>query len=366
MHHQPGEKDESVEAVHAMSFDDRIALNNGFALFLAALKKAPGVLTTNRPQTITGIGSALVHDPGRDAFLKRAAVLHSDAAIHAGYGDSATFQPGLADAASSARLTPLLSNNRLTLDQDGEVLGTVPANWNWPFARSLLDQLSTRTGRDPFVGTWYHATLAYMLQQGLYGEMTTHLSRAVEVLPDDARILFDQGCYAEVLGLPKNQVLLSDADILALQARRAGRTLGTQGVASLKLGIPLEIVTNENAERLYRRVLRADPAYTEARVRLGRLLIVRKRHDEAAAELATALGAQAEGPVAYYARLFAGRAAQALGRIDAAAGHYREAQALFPGAQSALLGQSQLALLAASVPGTVAPLEQLGGLGADE
>ena len=199
-----------------------------------------------------------------------------------------------------------------------------------------------------------------MVGKGWYGEMTPHLQRAAEVLPDDARILFDRACYAEILGLPKSQVLLSDDDVFALESQRTGRRVPRPaGGGAVQLGIPLAAATNDEAERLFRRALKVDPDYVEARVRLARLLELRKRHEEAAAELATALAAKPTGYVAYYAHLFAGRAAQALGRIDEAMAHYREASALYPGAQSALLAESQAALLGADVPGTLGPIDRL-------
>ena len=357
--HTPGNADQSVAAIQAMSFDARRELNTGLGLFFAALNGERVVISTDAQRRIAGIGRATGQSPGRDAFLKRAAVLHSDAAV---YRDSPSDQPtGPVDTSPFlVPEPPLLSNHRLTLDRDGEILGSVAADWNWPFARSLLDQLSPRPARDPFVATWYHATLAFMLGKGRYGEATPHLERAAAVLPDEARILFDRGCYAEILGLPKSQVLLSDADNLKLIARRAGRSPARQTVGGgAQLGIPLEAVTNGDAEQLFRRALRADPSFVEARVRLARLLEVRKRYEEAAAELSTALAAKPSGTLAFYAHLFAGRAAQALGRIDEAAVHYREAAALFPGAQSALLAQSQVALLGADVPGALEPIHRM-------
>jgi tetratricopeptide (TPR) repeat protein len=198
-----------------------------------------------------------------------------------------------------------------------------------------------------------------MLSEGLHGEATPHFARAAAVLPDDARILFDRACYAEILGLPKTQVLLSDADVVVLLARRTGRRLPRQVASGPDLGIPLAEVTNTEAEELFRRALHVDPHLVEARVRLARLLELRKHHQEAAAELNTALEAKPTGALAYYAHLFAGRAAQALGRIDDAAVQYRAASALFPGAQSALLAQSQAALLGSDIPATLAPLQHL-------
>jgi tetratricopeptide (TPR) repeat protein len=357
--HSPGKDDDSVAAIHAMSFEDRGELNTGLGLFFTILKDQP-VVTRSEPQKrIAQLARDARQHPGAAAFLKRAAVLHSDAAV---YNDYPMVQPvGLPQAAQSANgVNPLLLNHELTLDKDGEILGHVSADWNWPFARSLLDLLSPKPADDPFVGTWYHAISAYMIGSGLYGEATPHLQRAAAVLPDDANTLFDRACYAEIMGLPKTQVLLSDDDVLAREAQRAGRHLPRTTVGSAtNLGIPLAAATNEEAERLFRRALKVDPDYVEARVRLGRLLELRKRHDEAAAELATALAAKPTGYVAYYAQLFAGRAAQSLGRIDEALAHYREASALYPGAQSALLAESQAALLGADVPGTLAPIDRL-------
>lgn len=86
---------------------------------------------------------------------------------------------------------------------------------------------------------------------------------------------------------------------------------------------------------------------------------MRKRHDEAASELAAALAANPTGSVLFYAHLFAGRAAQALGKIAAAAGHYKAADLLFPGAQSAGLARSQAALLESDVAAALASIQRI-------
>jgi tetratricopeptide (TPR) repeat protein len=156
-----------------------------------------------------------------------------------------------------------------------------------------------------------------------------------------------------------SQVLLSDEDLIALRAPTGGlgRRIFSPGQ---QLGIPPEDKANDEAERLFRRALNVDPDFVEARVRLARLLDVRKRHDEAASELKTALEAHSSpAMVAFYAHLFAGRAAQALGRMEEASDHYAKALTLFPRAQSALLAQSQAALLESDVAGALAPIDRL-------
>jgi Flp pilus assembly protein TadD len=80
--------------------------------------------------------------------------------------------------------------------------------------------------------------------------------------------------------------------------------------------IPAAEKTNGEAERLYRRSLAVDPLLIEVRVRLARLLDLRGRDEEAAAELETALSGEPIGEVAFYAHLIAGRVAQDLGRFD--------------------------------------------------
>ena len=205
--------------------------------------------------------------------------------------------------------------------------------------------------KDPFVGAWYHATTAYMFANELYGDETPHLQHAAKVLPDDARVLFDRGCYAELLALPMLQVLM-DRDGAGPRARLTDTPPA--------FNLPSAGQTNAEAERLFRRTLEIDPSHLEARVRLARLLDLRKRPNEAAAELKTALAGNPKGVVGFYAHLFAGRVAQTIGQGGEASRHYQDALTLFPDAQSALLASSQLALLGSDVPATLAPVERLG------
>jgi tetratricopeptide (TPR) repeat protein len=356
--HTPGQRDAAAIKAAAMTYDDRVDLDAGMELFLSAVQGRAVVTKSPAQKRIADLGSTARQSPGTNAFLKRAAVLHGDAALLNGTdGVRAPAPPQ--SASPSGATSPLLSRKRLLLDSDGEIQGAVAAEWNWPFARSLLDLILPRPGDDPFVAAWYHATAAVMLKQGLYGEAVTHLERAAVVLPDDPLVLFDRAIYLEIQGLPRSQVLLSDEDLVALRGRQMGRPVRGTSQASFQLGIPPSEVANDQAERLFRRAVRADPALVEARVRLGRLLGERKHHDEAVAELNAALVEQPAGPVAFYAHLFAGRSSQAIGKFDDAQAHFRAAMALFPGAQSALLAQSQASLLAADVTAALDAIERL-------
>jgi tetratricopeptide (TPR) repeat protein len=357
--HEPGRRDAEVEMVLALTFDKRRELNAGMAFFLGFLLGKPADIKNPSEKWLAAVAGATRQVPGPNPFLKRAAVLHADTAFIRELDDAKPAEP--VRPPTGLPYSPLLSQRTLHLNRDGEILGDSLADWNWPFARSLIALVFPRPADDPFVGAWYHATSAFMLQHGLYGEVLPHLESATALLPDDARVLFDRASYAELQGLPRIQVLLSDADVLAIRAQRAGRSslIRTPATLPRRLGIPPEEEANEEAERLFRRALRADPSFVEARVRLGRLLGVRKRHDEAAAELATALAANPSGAVLFYAHLFAGRSAQALGKIADAAGHYKAADLLFPGAQSSGLARSQAALLESDVPAALESIQHV-------
>jgi hypothetical protein len=389
--HSPGRADAAVVAIAALSHEARERLDAGMMLFLRALLGAAYTTGGNTAaRSVVDLGHA-AGNPDANAFLKQAATLHADVAA---YGDRFPVRPTGGATAAPSRIeelrigrgsgftrlernepvSPLLTSNRILLNQDGEIVGETVASWNWPFARFLLDLIDavnvetvmTRRARpkpttDPFIGAWYHASTAYMFASGTYGDLTPHLQHAGDVLPDNALTLFDRGCYAELLGLPMHQALTSDDDVIArrLESASAAPTWVTPG-SQPSSRIPAAEKTNGEAERLYRRSLAVDPLLIEVRVRLARLLDLRGRDEEAAAELETALSGEPIGEVAFYAHLIAGRVAQDLGRFDEASHHYHSALGQFPDAQSPLLASSQLALRKSDVSATLAPIARLG------
>jgi tetratricopeptide (TPR) repeat protein len=375
--HVPGVPDAAVRSVVAMTYAARLELNTSFPLFMRVLREDFIPTKSELERGVTAYARMIRNDPGTPTFLKRAAILHADAVVFASRFPSAPDDapPIVPEQRSSAsgnlgpsareKRPPLLTNERITMTRDGQVLGDAKVNWNLPFARSLFDVLlkqelkgdaepscennldarcrvveigSRPVLRDDyeFVAAWYHAVAAYLFARGMNGDAKWHLEAAARVLPDDPHLLFDRATYAEWFGLPIYQVI-GDGQVVA------------------------EDKTNAEAERQYRRTLDVDPAYVEARVRLARLLDRRGRHDEAAAEVATALDEQPEAVVAFYAHVVAGHVASARGRYEEALGFYREASRLYGHAQSALLGASHAALMLADVPEALAPLARLGG-----
>jgi tetratricopeptide (TPR) repeat protein len=205
---------------------------------------------------------------------------------------------------------------------------------------------------------------------GRYGEATAPLRRAAELLPDDPAILFDRACLAEAMGLPRSQQVLMDpraqeADDANAPGYLPGRAGTLQSQRTVRTNPLSENSANAEAERLFRRVLTIDPARADARLRLGRLLIMRERYAEAASELTRALATTHDRMTSYLAHLFAARAVARLGRLEAAATHVDAALALFPDAQSALIAKSQLALQRADVAGALSPVDRLAHINHD-
>ena len=369
--HAPGRSDASTAWVRSLSLERRRTLGGALPTFLAVLTGKGAGTTSTEERRIAEIARDLAERPGANALIHRAALLHADCAM---LGDRVpiegpAWRSNRGAAPSPRGPSPLVSGRPLLLEKDGEVVGREESNWNWTFARSLVDLVHPKPSSDPFVAAWYHATAAYMFAAGLGGEAAPHLAHARALLPDDARVLVDQAWLYEFNGLPRSQQLLSDADLIALRMKnqpgaRVSSVPRLSEAASASGVLPAEI-TNAEAERLLRRALDVDPTLVEARVRLARLLDLRKRHAEALGELDRALAADLDPDLAYQAHLFAARAARALGHFDAARGHLREALARFPNAQSALIASSQLALVQADQAGALEWVRRLQTLPAN-
>ena len=352
--HQPGSPDQSAAVTASLTLEQRIALDPAMEFFLEAIRGRVDRAQDAAQRRILDSYLAIRKAPGVGPFLRRAAILHTDAAIFA------VRLPAPADdslsPAAAAQLrrqapSPLISARRVVTQIDGRILGQTMADWNWPFARLLLDLLLPSDWRavtpEPgFVAAWYHATDAYLMGNGNMAELRAQLERAAVVLPNDPRVLFDRGCYEEGFGLPYNQALRDDPDLRA-----------TRGVS---VSIPSEESANGRAEALFRRVVALDPAYGEAHARLARILERDGRYNDAAREVEQALAAPADPPVVFYAHLIGGRVAAALELPRESLDHYTAALTAFPDAQSALLGASHAALIGADPAAAVSFTRRLG------
>ncbi len=335
--HEPGRPDQAAAFVAGLSYRQRVELNPAMEYFFRLVRGDRRTAGGPGASDVAGLFDELTARTDAAFFIRRAAVLHTDAAI---FGRRLPRPPDDAPPAPTTRPRvrdepPLLFNGRYLQQEDGRVIGEVSADWNWTFARALVDLLE---GDREFAGEWYHAVDAYMLASRNLADLKPHLRRAADVLPDDRRILFDRGCYAETLGLPGTQAVRDDS-----------------GGA-----VPSEAAADLEAERMFRRAIAADPSYAEARVRLARLLDRRGERDEAVTQIDQALAGGPPPVVGYLAHLVAGRIAQNRGHARESLDHYVAASALFPNAQSALVGASHAAVIASDVPAALSFVRALG------
>lgn len=365
MQHVPGEADAALMAIEAFTPGDREQLNAGLNMFRDALLKKSVRVSNAAQKRIADIGAAFAQTPGFASFVERAILLHGDAAIVALQHPEVAAAGGSAPLASSRPGAP--APPRQVLERDGEVVGVTSPNWNWSFTRALVAFQPPKVGTPmyAFVADWFHATTAFLMSRRQFGEAQTHLRIGALVAGKDARVLFDYGTFFEMQGMPISQSLLSNEDIASMRPASRIAQMARSVTAQVTGVRPVE-AENEDAIRRYRWALEIDPELAEARVRLARILLVRGDEDGAAKELSKALAslaaAKVKDPIVeFYAQLFAARADRAMSKLASAATHYEQALVLFPFAQSALLGASQVAVLRADVSGALAFTRKLEG-----
>jgi tetratricopeptide (TPR) repeat protein len=239
---------------------------------------------------------------------------------------------------------------------DGEVLGLDDTSQHWICARYLLEAVESQapngtvkwndfvpdSSRDDHVRLWYRAAAAWQGNQRRWSEAMATLARGAELFPDDGPLTFYRGAMHEIFATPEVQGAVQSA---------------------IRSGIGLSVVVDRRelaaAEALLRRAAEIAPDNAEVRLRLGRVLQLLDRHDEAARELKEAAGVLTDPALVYDATLFLGVSQQALGDRDGARASFERAGRLAPGAQSPLLALSQLARRAGN---SAAALEPLGRL----
>ena len=257
-------------------------------------------------------------------ILKRGAMLHADIAMGA--------PAGSAPRSDRSRPGPVGFTLLMT---DGQQIGLQDSVSHWNMGRRLLDRVrpvdsrsalktTPDPGSDDTVRRWYLAAGAFMSRTRRIEPV--HFERALELFRNDPDVLFAVAAVHEVLAGVRTQA--------ALRSMKVPRDV-TFGVQSE--GAELRL-----AEQLYKRALERNPALVEARIRLGRVLGLRGRHDEAIGHLRQGQSA-GEALLRYYAHLFLGAEYEALGNGSEARRSYEQAAMLAPTAQSPLLGLSRVA-----------------------
>ncbi|HEY6233844.1 MAG TPA: hypothetical protein VIW69_01910, partial [Candidatus Elarobacter sp.] len=258
--------------------------------------------------------------------LRRGAMLHADVAMS---GEAE--RPF--ERASMLSPGPAPRQMRLNI-LDGAAADDVEIGIHWIMGRLLLDDVipagekKPAPGRDAVVRDWYRATAAWM--QDRESHDPAHLDRALALFPRDADILFLSGCQREAFAAPRIHAAVAGATILP----------------GFSFDIGSDRAELRRAEGYFRRAVVARPDFGEARLRLGRVLLLRGQGPEASIELhraAESAAVAADDQLLYYAHLLTGAAYEAIGRFDVARASYLKAAELYPTAQSPLLALSGLA-----------------------
>jgi hypothetical protein len=243
---------------------------------------------------------------GGSRVLRRGAMLHTDIAMLAPFKSL----PSRKAAGGPHRFTVRMNGDPQTdIDRHLE------------FGRSLLDIV----GADQTTRLWYVAIGSY---QQASGEMDFgHVDRSLKLFPRDAEVLFLAGCAYEMASSPQGQSALR-----ALERPKGMPSSAREEAAALR-----------EAERLFRQALDRDPLHVETRLRLGRVMGRRGRHQEAARELRQALAATESVLLQYYGNLFLGAELEALGRTKEAREAYELATEAYPNARAPRVALSAMA-----------------------
>jgi tetratricopeptide (TPR) repeat protein len=199
--------------------------------------------------------------------------------------------------------------------------------------RRLLDKVRPKTSRrlgpdpgaDETVRLWYLASSAYM--QAVEQLDAWHIDRSVQLFPGDAEILFLAACARETFSGAQIQSVLASMTV----SRDRFDLIGDEGDELRK------------AERLFRESLERNPKQIEPRIRLGRVLGRRGRHQDAIVVLRRATMETENRLLQYYGQMFLGAEAAALDLTDEARRAFERAAELYPDAQSPHLAISALA-----------------------
>ncbi|MCM2256756.1 MAG: tetratricopeptide repeat protein [Vicinamibacteria bacterium] len=199
----------------------------------------------------------------------------------------------------------------------------------------LLKQRSAAGG----CGLGPDAARRLYLLAGLTARSGSHLPQAHAVLveglrrhPRDAELLTALGTVQETI-----------ATLWRDERGRGAKAYSIEGAGDVNLAFALPRATVDEAIATFRAALAADPAQVEARLRLGRLLVLQRQPAAATAELARARDEATNAAQRSLALLFLARAHETAGDATAAREAYEGATREAPGAQTAWLGLARVA-----------------------
>ena len=355
--HEPGRADAPVVEIAAWSPIDLHELSADLVIFLGRIDGAHLFKPRARPrprssrprprpvvEAIRALAGELLRGTGPEAsnqFLKRAALLHADVAMLVPRTRGQAPQPEQSaepQVASSQR-----SSDPIVVDtEDGVALDLEVPTLHWQLGRTVLSAVAPDPARDETVRLWYRTSVAYLQARERFGDCHLHLRPALEAVPGDARLLFYAGALHEAYASA------------SLQA--AARSMESQGLRSVVRTVDAEL---DEAEEYFRKALAADAGFAETRLRLGRVLGLLGRHDEAATQLRQAIPHLTDPQLVYYGELFLGREESAMRHRQEAREHFERAAGLYPRAQSPQLAIGLLARAHGDRPGALQSLRNV-------
>jgi hypothetical protein len=315
--HTPGTVDEPVRQVRGYSLSMLTELEGDFEAYLEFWKD-PGQRRLRQSRAyspleqtlLAHLAAAETTNGTGNTLLRQIAMLHTDAMALSG---AVTFL--IPDV-------PNAGGDPVTMTNDGVGLGSARTSPLWPIARVAVSGILPDPPADPWVRRWYQATSSLMLYGSQLATLPGHLGERRALIPDDVGAVFDGACVFEAFANDRVQHV-------AASERARGRALAVPGRSEALA----------SAKRFFEEVLARDSRHVEARLRLGRVLWSLGETRRSVVELESITkGTAGTRELRYLAFLFLGASRWSLGDAAAAADAYQSAQALYPAAQSPVVG----------------------------
>jgi hypothetical protein len=325
--------------------DDRVCVELSYAVFTHPERHELDLSPELMALFDRAAESRRLGDP--NYILKIGALMHTDIAMAGRLAAEAIdTRPSLGPQSYLVRMS------------DGQQTDLNQVAVHWELARLLLDDVRRPPNvdkpspwNDQMVHQWYLATATWMEKNEHLNKV--HVNRGRDIFPRDPDILFLLGCLHETFAGAQVQTAIQAA------VMPSGVVLDTEDErAELRL-----------AEEALRRAVEARLNFPEAHLRLGRVIALRGRPAEAAPHLRAALdgfSSPDDQALRYYGELFLGAVEAALGQYDEAQTAYEHAVAMYPQAQSPLLGLSELARRRGDRRAALAFIQQVFALPHDE
>jgi tetratricopeptide (TPR) repeat protein len=315
--HTPGTVDEPVDQVRTYPLSTLTQLQSDFEAYLEVWRD-PGLSRPQRGRQYSEAERALlaqlagteITNGTGNALLRKIAMLHTDAMVLPG---AETFL--IPD-------TPNAGGEPVTMTSDGVGLGSARTSPLWPIARVAVGGILPDAKADPWVRRWYEATSSFLLYGSQLATLPGHLRERQALMPDDVGAVFDEACVYEAFAGDRVQLVAASE-----RARKRD------------LAVPGRTEALSRAKRTFESVLARDAQHGEARLRLGRVLWglgeIRRSADEL---VSLTQRSDISRELRYFALLFLGESRWSLGEAAPAADAYEAALALYPKAQSPVVG----------------------------